>query len=66
MTKLEIFKKDEVITLVADYAMIPDDAAHELNEATDDMYVEIRFSTSCVVMKKSDIRYIVESEVHDA
>lgn len=66
MKKIEIFTNDDVITLTADYGMISDEAAHELNEATDDMYVEIRFSTSCVVMKKSDIRYMVESEVKDA
>lgn len=66
MKRIEIFTNDDVITLTADYGMIGDETAHELNEATDDMYVEIRFSTACVVMKKSDIRYIVESEVKDA
>lgn len=66
MKKLEIFKKDEVITLVSDYAMIPDDAAHELNTAEDDMYVTIRFGTSAITIKKGDFQFMVESEVKDA
>lgn len=66
MKKLEIYTNDDVITLSSDYGMIGDEAAHELNSAEGDMFVQIRFSTGCVVMKKSDIRFIVESEVKDA
>lgn len=66
MKKLEIYTTDDVITLTAEYGMVGDEAAHELNTAEGDMFVQIRFSTGCIVMKKSDIRYMVESEVEDA
>ena len=66
MKKLEIYTTDDVITLTSDYGMVDDETSHNLNTAENDMFVQIRFSTGCVVMKKSDIRFIVESEVKDA
>ena len=66
MKKLEIFLTDETITLTNEYGMIDSNEAHEFNEATDDMFVTIRFGASAAMIRKSDVRFIIESEVHDA
>lgn len=66
MKKLDIYTNDDVITLTTDYGMIADEEAHLLNEAEEEMFVTIRFGTNAILMKKADIRYMVESEVKDA